>query len=65
MREIRSHGSVGEPVGNHRLYPETRTGIAASGLSAVPRETRWTPLIHTRPAAWTRRGPHHEVPIVR
>ena len=22
MREIRSYGSVGEPVGNHRLYPE-------------------------------------------
>ncbi len=22
MREIRSCGSVGEPVGNHRLYPE-------------------------------------------
>jgi hypothetical protein len=23
MREICSYGSVGEPVGNHRLYPET------------------------------------------
>ena len=23
MREIRSYGTVGEPVGNHRLYPET------------------------------------------
>jgi len=22
MREICSYGSVGEPVGNHRLYPE-------------------------------------------
>lgn len=22
MREIRSYGSVGEPVGNHRLYPD-------------------------------------------
>ena len=26
MRESRSYGSVGEPVGNHRLYPEEAGG---------------------------------------
>ena len=29
MREICSYGSVGEPVGNHRLYPEGRSGFNA------------------------------------
>jgi hypothetical protein len=29
MREIRSSGSVGEPVGNRRLYPE---GSEVSGM---------------------------------
>jgi hypothetical protein len=33
MRESRSYGSVGEPVGNHRLYPEEAGG-------AIPPPTR-------------------------
>lgn len=28
MREICSSGSVGEPVGNHRLYPDVRRFLA-------------------------------------
>ena len=30
MREIRSYGTVGEPVGNHRLYPENRSQPAGN-----------------------------------
>ena len=38
VREIRSHGSVGEPVGNHRLYPDaTNGGLAAQGIRAPGR----------------------------
>ena len=33
MRESRSYGSVGEPVGYHRLYPEEAGG-------AIPPPTR-------------------------
>jgi hypothetical protein len=32
MREICSYGSVGEPVGNHRLYPE---GLVQGGRLAI------------------------------
>jgi len=31
MREIRSYGTVGEPVGNYRLYPEA--WVSRSGWS--------------------------------
>ena len=36
MRESRSYGSVGEPVGNHRLYPEEAGG-------EIPPPTRGAP----------------------
>ena len=42
MRESRSYGSVGEPVGNHRLYPEedgevlTLTSYPIIGFRPLP-----------------------------
>jgi hypothetical protein len=44
MREIRSCGSVGEPVGNHRLYPaktETQHIEQWSCLTARRLTKRW------------------------
>ena len=38
MREFRSYGSVGGPVGNRRPYPETRireVGLMQCGLPGV------------------------------
>jgi hypothetical protein len=39
MRESRSYGSVGEPVGNHRLYPEEAGG-------AIPPADPIMPIAH-------------------
>ena len=35
MPESGSYGSVGEPVGNHRLYPEV---LSVAGLPAIAYE---------------------------
>jgi len=42
MRELRSYGSVGEPVGNHRLYPEEPGGETLPPTRlGMPRERSW------------------------
>jgi len=35
MREICSSGSVGEPVGNHRLYPDVRRLLTVPGENGL------------------------------
>jgi len=45
MREICSCGSVGEPVGNHRLYPAKTKGCAEWGVAS------WN-QISTAAGAW-------------
>ena len=44
MREIRSYGSVGEPVGNHRLYPDGRAPIRQSAVQRSAAEPQPNPL---------------------
>jgi hypothetical protein len=35
MREIRSYGTVGEPVGDHRLYPDVRWLLTVPGENGM------------------------------
>src|SRR6266700_6731889 len=43
MQEICSYGSVGEPVGNHRLYPEASVRLRSWGFLPKPTRLRGGP----------------------
>ena len=44
MRESRSYGSVGEPVGNHRLYPEEDGEVLTLTSYPISRDDSVPPL---------------------
>ena len=53
MREIRTCGSVGEPMGNHRLYPAVTKGAKTTkNRKLQTRNDFFHPLstIHTQPS---------------